>query len=78
MSNKPHLHPHQKKRQASLTTRLLMAIFILAIFALVIALEATGHVVFRGRLILLRGTLAVDMGTAAASVMCAPTAGPTA
>ena len=32
-----------------------MAILILAIFALVIALEATGHVVFRGRLILLRG-----------------------
>ena len=55
MSNKPHLHPHQKKRQASLTTRLLVAILILAIFALVIALEATGHVVFRGRLILLRG-----------------------
>jgi hypothetical protein len=26
-----------------------MAIVILAIFALVIALEATGHVVFRGR-----------------------------
>jgi hypothetical protein len=55
MSNKPHLHPHQKKRQASRTTRLFMAIVILAIFALVIALEATGHVVFRGRLILLRG-----------------------
>ena len=55
-----------------------MAIFILAIFALVIALEATGHVVFRGRLILYAGPLAVDMGTAAASVMCAPTAGPTA
>ena len=55
MSNKPHLHPHQKKRQASLTTRLLVAIRILAIFALVIALEATGHVVFRGRLFLLRG-----------------------
>jgi hypothetical protein len=32
-----------------------MAILILAIFALVITLEATGHVVFRGRLILLRG-----------------------
>ena len=55
MSNKPHLHPHQKKRQASLTTRLLVAILILAVFALVIALEATGHVVFRGRLVLLRG-----------------------
>ena len=55
MSNKPHLHPHQKKRQASQTTKLLMAILILAIFALGIALELTGHVVFRGRLILLRG-----------------------
>jgi hypothetical protein len=34
-----------------------MAIVIVAIFALVIVLEATGHVVFRGRLILLRGSL---------------------
>jgi hypothetical protein len=49
MSNKPHLHPHQEKRHTSLVTRLLMAIFIIAIFALAIALEATGHVVFRGR-----------------------------
>jgi hypothetical protein len=55
MSNKPHLRPHQKKRQASPVTRLLMAILIIAIFALAIALEATGHVVFRGRLILLSG-----------------------
>jgi hypothetical protein len=49
MSNKPHLHPHQKKRQASRTTRLLVAILIVAAFALVIALEATGRVEFRGR-----------------------------
>jgi hypothetical protein len=73
MSNKPHLHPHQKKRQASLTTRLLVAILILAIFALVIALEATGHVVFRGRLILLRGGrwLLIRARAAASSVMTA-------
>ena len=32
-----------------------MAILILAVFILAIALELTGHVVFRGRLILLRG-----------------------
>ena len=50
MSNKPHQRPHQEKRQASRKTRLLVAILIIAIFALVIALEATGHVVFRGRL----------------------------
>jgi hypothetical protein len=54
MGNKPHLRPHQK-RQASRITRLLMAILVIAIFALAIALEATGHIVFRGRLILLRG-----------------------
>lgn len=52
MSNKPHLHPHQKKQQARRTTRLLVAILVLAVFALAIALEMTGHVVFRGRLIL--------------------------
>jgi hypothetical protein len=37
-------------RRASQITRLLMAILIIGIFALAIALEATGHVVFRGRL----------------------------
>jgi hypothetical protein len=49
MSNKPHLRPHQEKRQASQVTRLLVAILIIAILALLIALEATGHVIFRGR-----------------------------
>ena len=53
MSNKPHLRPHKEKRQASQITRLLMAILVIAFFVLAIALEATGHVVFRGRLILL-------------------------
>jgi hypothetical protein len=52
MSNKPHLRPHQKKRQANQITTLVVAILILAIFALGIALELTGHVVFRGRLML--------------------------
>ncbi len=55
MSNKPHLRPHQEKRQASQVTRLLVAILIITVFALAIALEATGHIVFRGRLILLSG-----------------------
>ena len=55
MSNKPHLRPHQEKRQASQVTRLLVAIVIITIFALAIALETTGHIVFRGRLILLSG-----------------------
>jgi hypothetical protein len=50
MSNKPHLRPHQEKRQVSQITRLLVAILIITIFALAIALEATGHIVFRGRL----------------------------
>jgi hypothetical protein len=49
MSNKPHLRPHQQKRHASTITRLLVAILIIAVFALAIALEATGHIVFRGR-----------------------------
>src|SRR5580693_10073595 len=56
MSNKPHLRPHQKRRQARPITRVLMVILIVAIFALVIALEATGRVVFRGRLVLLPGS----------------------
>ena len=49
MSNKPHLRPHQEKRHASQITRLLVAILIIAAFALALALELTGHVVFRGR-----------------------------
>ncbi len=49
MSNKPHLRPHQEERQASRITRLFVVILILAIFTLAIALELTGHVVFRGR-----------------------------
>ena len=57
MSNKPHLRPHQEERQASQITRLFVAILILAIFTLAIALELTGHVVFRGRLILSRWLL---------------------
>jgi hypothetical protein len=51
MSNKPHLHPHQEERHASRITRLFVAILVLAIFALIIALEVTGHVIFRGRLV---------------------------
>ena len=49
MSNKPHLRPHQKERRASRFSRLLVATLIIAFFALAIALEATGHVIFRGR-----------------------------
>jgi len=55
MSNKPHLRPHEKGRRASRITRLLVAVFVIAIFALAIALEMTGRVEFRGRLILLSG-----------------------
>jgi len=61
MSNKPHLHPHQEERQPSRITRLFVAILILAIFALLIALEVTGHVIFRGRLVLLRRLLAAEV-----------------
>jgi hypothetical protein len=43
--------PSSGKTACEQITRLLMAILIIAIFALAIALEATGHVIFRGRLI---------------------------
>jgi hypothetical protein len=55
MSNKPHLRPHQKERRASWITRLLVATLIIGMFVLAIALELTGHIVFRGRLTLLSG-----------------------
>jgi hypothetical protein len=50
MSNKPHLRPHKKKRQATWITRLLVAILFLVLFAVAVALAATGHGVPAGRL----------------------------
>jgi cytochrome b561 len=43
MSNKPHHHPDERKRQASRTTRLLLAIVLIALFLLGLALSASGH-----------------------------------
>lgn len=43
MSNKAHLHPHQKKRHASWITSLLVVILFIAIFALAVALAASGR-----------------------------------
>ena len=61
MSNKPHLRPHKKRRQASRNVRLLVAILFLAIFALAVALAVSGRYVPAGRLPLLRrGSSAVD------------------
>ncbi len=50
MSNKPHLRPHQKERRASWITRLLVWTLVIGMFALALALELTGHIIFRGRL----------------------------
>jgi Ca2+/H+ antiporter len=49
MSNKPHHRPHQNQRRASRTTRLLVATLIVAVFAFIVALELTGHIIVRGR-----------------------------
>jgi len=54
MSNKPHLRPHKKQRQASRTTRVLVLLLFIAIFVLAIALAATGRGVPAGRIIPLR------------------------
>jgi hypothetical protein len=43
MSNKAHLRPHQKKRQASLITKLLVVILFIAIFVLSITLASSGR-----------------------------------
>ena len=51
MSNKPHLRPRKKKRQASHVIRLLVALLFITIFALATALAATGRVVPHGRFI---------------------------
>jgi hypothetical protein len=45
MSNKAHLRPHQKKRHAS-RAGLLFLFIIVALFALSMALAATGHGTF--------------------------------
>jgi len=49
MGNKPHQHPHQNEQRAGRFTRLLVAIFMIAIFALALVLSATGHAFFGRR-----------------------------
>jgi hypothetical protein len=44
MSNKPHLRPHQKKRQASGITRLLVALLIVTVLTLGVVVAASGHI----------------------------------
>jgi hypothetical protein len=46
MSNKAHLRPHQKKRDASRIAGLVFLFLIVALFALSIALAATGRGTF--------------------------------
>lgn len=43
MSNKAHLRPHRRERQANRLTRLLMVILIVVFFVLCIALAASGR-----------------------------------
>jgi len=43
MSNKAHLHPHKKQRQVSRATGVLVVILFAMLFALTIALAASGH-----------------------------------
>ncbi len=51
MSNKPHLRPHRKKRQASQITKLLVALLFITVFGLATALAATGRITPHGRFI---------------------------
>lgn len=54
MGNKAHLRPHRKKRQASLTTGLLLVILFIALVALAVAMVANGHALPAGRIFPLR------------------------
>ena len=51
MSNKAHLRPHRKKRQASRTNALILLIFFAALVALATAMVASGHALPTGRII---------------------------
>jgi hypothetical protein len=55
MSNKAHLRPHRKKRQASRTTGLLLVIVFVALVALATAMAASGHAMPAGRILPLGG-----------------------
>jgi hypothetical protein len=57
MSNKAHLRPHKRKRQAGRVTSILMVILILVVFALSIALAASGRGAALARFRLLRLSL---------------------
>jgi len=54
MSNKAHLRPHRKKRQASPATGLLLVILLIGLVALATAMVASGHAMPAGRIIPLR------------------------
>jgi hypothetical protein len=54
VGNKAHLRPHRKKRQASLTTGLLLVILFIALVALAVAMVASGHALPAGRIFPLR------------------------
>ena len=55
MSNKAHLRPHRKQRQANRTTGLLLVILFIGLVVLATAMVASGHAMPAGRIIPLRG-----------------------
>ena len=61
MSNKAHLHPHPKKRQASRATGLLLVILFIALVALATAMVASGHAMPAGRIIPLREAVVLGL-----------------
>jgi hypothetical protein len=58
MSNKAHLRPHRKKRQASRATALILVTLFIALVALATAMAASGHSLPAGRILPLRGSRA--------------------
>jgi hypothetical protein len=51
MSNKAHLRPHRKKRQASRTSGLILVVLFVALVVLATAMAASGHAMPHGRII---------------------------
>jgi hypothetical protein len=61
VGNKAHLRPHRKKRQASLTTGLLLVIVFIALVALAVAMVASGHALPAGRIFPLRRAVVLGL-----------------
>jgi hypothetical protein len=75
MSNKAHLRPHRKKRQARRTTGLIVVILLAALVALATAMAASGHTMPPGRILPLYAEVGGQLAAGCSSTPCGAVSG---